>query len=66
MIRSSKQFEKWKNSDAVHDEDAIKWLSELHFAYWNDLIYYIDNLNKHKCLCLSVCFKKKIFELIYD
>ena len=44
----------------------VKWLTELHFAYWNDLIYYIENINDHKCLCISICFKKKIFELIHD
>ena len=52
--------------NAVHDEDVTEWLSELHFTYQNSLIYYIDNLDEHECLCLSVCFKKKIFELAHN
>ena len=43
-----------------------KWLTELHFAYWNGLIYYIDNINGHEHLCISICFKKKIFKLTHD
>ena len=43
-----------------------KWSAELCFVYWNDLIYYIDNVNNHEHLCISICFKKKIFKLLYD
>ena len=50
----------------VHNENMMKWSAELHFAYQNDLIYYIDNINGHECLCILICFKKKIFELMHD
>ena len=44
----------------------VKWLTELCFAYWNNLIYYIDNINDCKHLCISIYFEKKIFELTHD
>ena len=48
------------------NKDLLKWSAELHFAYWNDLIYYIDDVNEYECLCISACLEKKIFELTHD
>ena len=62
MIRSPKQF----TLNVTHNEDIMKWSAELHFTYWNDLIYYINNVDECKHLCISFCFEKKIFELAYD
>lgn len=44
----------------------MKWLSDFYFAYWNDFIYYINEINSCKCLCILICFKKKIFELAHN
>ena len=38
----------------------------MRFAYWNGLIYYVDDVDEWECLCILVCFEKKIFELIYN
>ena len=56
------------NKDALNaaDKDIAKWSAELHFTYWNDLIYYIDNVDGCEHLCISICFEKEIFELIHD
>ena len=48
------------------NEDIVKWLTKLCFTYQNSLIYYINNVNSCECLYISICFKKKIFKLIYD
>lgn len=50
----------------VYNKDIMKWLKKLHFAYWNGLIYYIDDTNEHKCLCISSQFEKKIFKIVHD
>ena len=56
------------NKDILNttDKNIAEWPAKLHFAYQNDLIYYIDNINEHECLCILICFKKKIFKFIYD
>ena len=48
------------------NEDLLKQSAELHFTYWNDLIYYVNNIDGCKHLCISVCLKKKIFELAHN
>ena len=48
------------------NEDITEWSAKLYFIYWNDLIYYINNIDEHEYLCIWVCFEKKLFKLIYD
>ena len=53
------------SSDMVN-KDMMKWSVKLHFTYWNSLIYYINDVNKCKCLCISAYFKRKIFKLTHN
>ena len=70
MYKEDKQW-KWildiiySVSNTVN-KDSAERLFNLYFIYWNNLIYYINDVDEHKYLCISVCFEKKIFELVYD
>ena len=64
----------WSCWNSLNNEDVLnavnkniaEWSAELCFVYWNNLIYYIDNINEYECLCILACFEKEIFELIHD
>lgn len=67
MIRSLREsHQNEKNTLNEINKDTVKRFSELHFTYWNDLIYYIDNIDEHEWLCILLRFKKEIFELTHD
>ena len=71
MIKLTNQFcQSWLNnkdiSDTAHNKDTMKCSAELCFTYWNDLVYYINNINDYEHLCIFICFKKKLFELVYN
>ena len=48
------------------NENTVKRSADLWFMYCNSFIYYIDDVNDQKCLCISAHFEKKIFKFIHD
>lgn len=47
--------------NTVSNKSYMKLLFKICFTYYNDLIYYIDNINDQEHLCILLTLKKDIW-----